>query len=139
MEVLKHLIAQSGRTQKDIAAELGISQQRFNSYVTGIREPDLDLLIKIADFFGVSLDYLLGRTSTPLYKHTYMQNGQSVTVYTTKKEAPTPEEQESFLEMTDPHNAVDVKDFAFPPNFEKYIEGLVRKFLAEATDSTSKD
>ena len=57
---IKELIAASGATQKEIAAALGIAANTFNQYATGRREPDIDTLIRIADFFQVSVDCLLG-------------------------------------------------------------------------------
>lgn len=57
---LKNLIEQTGKTQKDIAADLGISQQRFNFYVNGKREPDNEMLTIFANYFHVTTDYLLG-------------------------------------------------------------------------------
>ena len=57
---LKSLIQKSNKNQKEIAEQLSISQQRFNFYVTGKREPDNDMLCHIAEFFGVTVDYLLG-------------------------------------------------------------------------------
>lgn len=63
--VLKDLVRQSGFSQKDIAERLHISQQRFNFYVNGQREPDIAMLCSLADFFGVTVDYLLGRPSAP--------------------------------------------------------------------------
>lgn len=62
---LRHLIKQSKSTQKEIATSLGLSQQRFSYYANGQREPDSDTLCSIADYFGVSVDYLLGREETP--------------------------------------------------------------------------
>lgn len=58
-ETLRNLVDKSDKSQKEIAEALGLSQQRFNYYVNGQREPDYDTLIKIADYFEVSLDYLL--------------------------------------------------------------------------------
>ncbi len=65
---LRFLISQSGKTQKDIATELGLSQQRFNFYVTGRSEPDIAALILLADYFGVTVDYLLGHEKEPTVK-----------------------------------------------------------------------
>lgn len=48
-------------TQKEIADILNISQQTYNNYETGKRTPDIETLIRIADFYKVSLDYLTGR------------------------------------------------------------------------------
>lgn len=50
-------------TQKQAADALDISQALLSHYERGARECGLDFLIKIADFYGVSCDYLLGRTS----------------------------------------------------------------------------
>ncbi|MDE6087247.1 MAG: helix-turn-helix domain-containing protein [Oscillospiraceae bacterium] len=46
-------------TQKQVAAALGIGESSYCSYENGTREPNYQMLIKIADFFDVSLDYLL--------------------------------------------------------------------------------
>jgi transcriptional regulator with XRE-family HTH domain len=50
--------------QKDIAKELNLTQESISFYESGKREPDYKTLIKFADFYGVSVDYLLGRTDT---------------------------------------------------------------------------
>ena len=50
-------------TQKDAARDLNISQALLSHYERGARECGLDFLLKIADYYGVSCDYLLGRTS----------------------------------------------------------------------------
>lgn len=47
--------------QKEVAERLKINQVTYNRYEKGEREPDNDTLKKIADFFNVSTDYLLGR------------------------------------------------------------------------------
>lgn len=49
-------------SQKAAAAELSISQALLSHYEKGIRECGLDFLVKCADFYGVSCDYLLGRS-----------------------------------------------------------------------------
>jgi transcriptional regulator with XRE-family HTH domain len=53
-------------TQDDMSTTLGISRAALSHYEKGRREPDYDTLIKIADFFKVSLDYIMGRTDDPL-------------------------------------------------------------------------
>lgn len=50
-------------TQKEAAAELGISQALLSHYEKGIRECGLDFVVRVADFYGVSCDYLLGRSA----------------------------------------------------------------------------
>lgn len=62
--VLKQLREDRDLTQEELAKKLNISRSRLASYEQGQREPDLELLETIADFFNVDLDYLLGRATT---------------------------------------------------------------------------
>ncbi len=57
---LKSLRMTRGESQEDVAKALGISQSRYQTYESNKREPNSVLLIKIAKYFGVSTDYLLG-------------------------------------------------------------------------------
>ena len=50
-------------TQTEVAAYLKISQPSYIRYENGSAEPSYDNLVKIADLFDVSVDYLLGRTT----------------------------------------------------------------------------
>lgn len=50
-------------TQRQIAALLGISQPQYNRYEQGYRDIPTDLLIKLADIFHTTTDYLLERTN----------------------------------------------------------------------------
>lgn len=52
-------------SQRELASVLNLSPSTIAMYETGQREPDAETLSKIADFFGVSIDYLIGRTDTP--------------------------------------------------------------------------
>ncbi len=51
--------------QKDIAASIGLSLRGYQYYEKGQKEPTLSVLIRLADFFDVSLDYLVGRSDDP--------------------------------------------------------------------------
>ena len=59
-----------GLSQKSVAEDLGISQALLSHYEKGIRECGLDFLCKIADYYQVSVDYLLGRTRAKRSSHT---------------------------------------------------------------------
>ena len=50
-------------TQKQLADAVGVSQQSINKYENHNIEPDIDTLIRIADFFNTSIDYLVGFSS----------------------------------------------------------------------------
>lgn len=61
-QVLRKLREERNLTQKDIASFLGLTRQAIASYEHAKREPDYETLKKLADFFGVSVDFLLGRS-----------------------------------------------------------------------------
>lgn len=63
--ILKQLRIRKGLRQKDIGIYLNLSPGTVSNYENGIHEPDLDTLCRLADFYGVSVDYLLGRTGCP--------------------------------------------------------------------------
>ena len=62
-ENIRNLRIDNGYTQKQIAEQLGISQNTYSQYELGILNYPVDALIILADFYGVSVDYLLGRTN----------------------------------------------------------------------------
>lgn len=62
MKNMKLLRKQKGETLEEMARNLGTSQQVLSRYERGERQPDFEMLLKFADYFGVSVDYLIGRT-----------------------------------------------------------------------------
>ncbi|MGN1051062.1 MAG: helix-turn-helix domain-containing protein [Acutalibacteraceae bacterium] len=60
--IISSLRKEKGISQKQVAKDLNISQALLSHYEKGIRECSLDFAVKTADYFGVSCDYLLGRT-----------------------------------------------------------------------------
>ncbi len=52
-------------TQEELSIKLDISRASLSHYEKNRREPDYDTLVKIANYFKVSIDYLLGRTQDP--------------------------------------------------------------------------
>ena len=61
-ETMSALRREKGLSQRRAAAELHISQALLSHYENGAREPGLEFLCRACDFYGVSSDYLLGRT-----------------------------------------------------------------------------
>ena len=62
---LKELRKKHGISQLKLAMDLHMSQNTISRYETGEREPGIAELIKLADYFRVSLDYLVGRSNDP--------------------------------------------------------------------------
>ena len=65
---MKKLRDEKGLKQIDIAEMLGVSRTTYTQYETEKSEPDLRTVARLADFFEVSVDYLLGKTTirTPI-------------------------------------------------------------------------
>ncbi len=62
---LKEIRKRKGISQLKMAMDLNTNQNTISRYETGEREPGIAELIKIADYFNVSIDYLLERTDNP--------------------------------------------------------------------------
>ena len=64
---LRELRKNRNISQLKLALDLSMNQNTISRYETGEREADYKTLIKIADYFGVSIDYLLERTDDPSF------------------------------------------------------------------------
>ena len=70
--IITLLRKERGLTQKQAAQDLGISQAQLSHYEKGIRECSLNFVVQVADYYGVSCDYLLGRSAE--------RSGQTITL-----------------------------------------------------------
>ena len=61
-EILSALRREKNISQRRAAAELGISQALLSHYENGAREPGLNFICRACDYYGVSADYMLGRS-----------------------------------------------------------------------------
>lgn len=77
--IITLLRKERGITQKKAAQDLGVSQALLSHYEKGIRECGLDFVVRVADYYDVSCDYLLGRSAD--------RSGQTLTV----EDIPNPE------------------------------------------------
>ena len=93
-----------GIFQKELAAQLKLSIGTISNYEKGIHSPDLVTLCKLADYFGVTTDYLLGRTSYPYNPEKL--NHELVTNYTVADMINTSLE----LSPKDIHSMIDYLD-----------------------------
>lgn len=62
---LKALRIEKKLTQKQLAEKINVTHVSISGYESGNRSPDTDTLQRLADYFEVSTDYLLGRTNIP--------------------------------------------------------------------------
>lgn len=62
---LRFLRQEKKVSQQDLADYLKITRQAYNNYETGKREPDYETLLKLGEYFNVSVDYLVRGENTP--------------------------------------------------------------------------
>lgn len=60
-DTLKRLRTKKGLTSEELCSKIGIKGGSYRNYERNDRKPDYDTLVKLADFYGVTTDYLLGR------------------------------------------------------------------------------
>ncbi len=73
-EILRELREDKDLKQSDVAAFLGTSQQYYSKYETGKYEMPVRYVMALADFYGVSVDYLLGRTACRIKLENYQKS-----------------------------------------------------------------
>ena len=59
-ERLKDLRSEKGVTQREVASAIGVTLSAYSNYEQGLREPNVEIIIKLCKYYNVSADYLLG-------------------------------------------------------------------------------
>lgn len=90
--ILRELLNDRGVTQKQLAMSLNIAASTLGNYIQNSREPDFETLKRIADYFDVSVDYLLGHRSK---KARNLAEDEVLRVFRSL----TPEQQELYIEQ----------------------------------------
>lgn len=94
---LRMLRENKGYNQEKIANLCGLSTSTIGMYEQGRRQPDNDTLVKLADIFDVSIDYLLGKTEVQKYENPYDDELEKV-LFSKAKELNT-EEKKAILNV----------------------------------------
>jgi len=115
---LRELRIEKGLLQKDLAEILQITQQTISLYESNQREPDNQTLIKIANYFNVSVDYLLNRTNIKNIYNEIPKTSINISDYHTLDKLGLP--KEAIREIED------------------YIEYIILKYNLKATSKKRK-
>jgi len=67
---LKELRKANDLTLEQLGKDIGSTKATMSNFETGQKKPSLDMIIKLADYFQVSIDYLVGRTDDPTFHRT---------------------------------------------------------------------
>ena len=119
-ENLKTARKKSGKTQKEVADSLGVGQSTYKNYECGLREPNGDTIVALANLFGVTTDYLLGRRPSETLEDTIKRLAKQ-------------------YKMTDAQTGIVAAYFYMnEENREKLLE-IVRTFADSADTAESKE
>lgn len=80
-EILKNLRKSRNLTQKELGAKIGLSKAVVSKYENGMGYPTYDVLIRIAQYFGVTTDYLLGVASDKTVDVSNLTDSQINTIH----------------------------------------------------------
>lgn len=117
-DLLKELREKEGLTQGKMADSLNVPVRTYGSWERGERQPDFDTLVKIADHFNVSTDYLLGRVQMGI---------------TVKKEPPPAKSDDEYEVVIHPQQKVpDAQEL------ERIILSAVKKEIPNLIDAELK-
>ena len=100
-ERLPALRREKGKSQAQVAQELGLGYKRYNHYETGRREPNPELLKKMANYFEVSTDYLLGNEAVLAFAKADLKDLLSVEGLLFDGVPMTPQERKSVLDAVE--------------------------------------
>lgn len=112
MTLGKRLIAareRNGMQQNEAANALGMSNVVLNRYEKDERRPEPDTLRKLADFYGVTADYLVGRTDDPMLPERVLESAAQYdlppegVLYFRKLQNLSPETRKKFIEAFEAH------------------------------------
>lgn len=80
---LKELRKKKQISQQKLAIDLNVSQAAISKYEQGLAEPDIRMLKEMSEYFGVSIDYLVGRTKQNIFftENTYNEREKELLYY----------------------------------------------------------
>lgn len=134
-DMIKHVRELEGETQANMGERLGVAQRTIAGWESGGRSPKPDMIVKIADLYDVSTDYLLGRTENPHGYEVELREGTQMKEPPASKEgqlvAGTGESEVSFELPLDslPENRQELERLLTP-----VVEDILRRLAKQKPD-----
>ena len=113
MTKLKKIRESQGLSQKEFAAIIGVPANTYNQWENGKRQPDNEMMIRIADYYGISLDELLGREKVQPANTDTLHHGVRIPVF-------------GYVAAGIPIEAIDYFDSSNPDDWEEIDEHTAR-------------
>ena len=130
---LKDLRKGLNLTQQQVADAINIDRALYVRYENGTRTPPIQNLVILADFFHVSLDYLVGRSDDPMYEHKWTsEDGAQNVLLSTEKDPPAPSRRRELEKQADEAdtNEIVISKKDIPKNrkeLEQFVLEILRK------------
>ncbi|MFW6016106.1 MAG: helix-turn-helix domain-containing protein [bacterium] len=118
---IKQLRGENDLTQEELAKNIGLSRSTVAGYETNKRKPDSDTLNKIADFFNVSVDFLLGRSDQRYTNDNNSLISPNSDIFKLLEKIQEHKELQNLIELTKDWNETDV-------NLAIEIIKIIKKF-----------
>jgi transcriptional regulator with XRE-family HTH domain len=125
---IKTLREKRNLTQSALGDLLDVQQQTIAGWEKEKRSPDIDAFIKLANFFHVSLDYLVGRTDEPFYVSVDQCEAETEILFSTTKKLPEQKPGEAVATASASISSAAVQSMS-RQELESFVEGLVRKAI----------
>ncbi|MBU5227803.1 helix-turn-helix domain-containing protein [Clostridium senegalense] len=130
-ERLKELRKEHRLTQQELADNFYLNKSSISRYEKNQQLPENDLLQKIADFFNVSIDYLLGRTDLLKSDTKIIKNTQWEPKLTSKDKIDIEKEAKKMIENMDKANVVEFCGNVADEEDKEYLRLAYEKFLTD--------
>lgn len=127
-DILSDLISDSGKKLREIARESGIGVSQLSAYQSGKNEPNMSTLVKLSDYFNVSVDFLVGKSSAATYdtKVGYVRDFTGLTK--------TAIQELSWIKDNYPEYAAVFSVIIENSGFEYFLSLLYNRFLYSAPE-----
>lgn len=127
-DILSDLISDSGKTLREIARESGIGPSQLSAYQSGTNEPNMSTLLKLSNYFNVSVDFLVGKDTavTRETKIGYMRDFTGLTKAAVQKL--------DHIKTNNPEYSAVFSIFVENFNFEYFLHLLINRFRYSASE-----
>lgn len=101
IKILSTLLEEKNITQRELADKINVTEVTISRYLSGERSPRIEIVNKIAEYFDVSIDYLLGRVDTKTSNSTSNENGLVIGLSRENKGILTDEDKEEITRFAE--------------------------------------
>ena len=126
-ERLKELRLEKGLSQIEVAKWISVSRTSYTKYETGVYEPSIDTLVKLAEFYGVTVDYIIGHSNQRITPETCTED--EINVITMYRRYSNKEVVRNLLSEADTLANLSEEEQALVVNYRKSVKSSKQSLL----------